>query len=69
MFQKEEARKFEERMIRKLEEIHKNHEEDETTIVGLKGQIVKAKIIEEDLTSQLQEKKEFCKGKILRSFH
>ena len=63
MIQEEEERKVEERLKRQLKEIHQNYEEVEKTIVGLESQIVKSKKIVEDLTSQLQEKKESCQRK------
>jgi hypothetical protein len=45
MIQKEEAITFEERMTRQLEYIHKNHEKDEKTIVGIRSQIEEDKKI------------------------
>ena len=60
MIQEEEERKVEERLIRHLDKNHKNHEETEKTIVGLKGQMEESNKVEEYLTSQLQENKEIC---------
>ena len=65
MIQKEKARKVEERLTRQLEEIHKNHEEVEKTIVDLRSQKEESRRIEDDLTSQIQEKKAIFQRKEL----
>ena len=47
-------------MIREREEMIQIHQEYENTIVDLETQIKDAKKLVEYLTSQLQERKEFC---------